>query len=587
MRLIDWTIGNLGNQDRSLKATAVAPPPPPVDCSGGGPAEVCEGGTVTLTSPCSGGVPPLSWEWRKQGNSTILSTSSTLTINNATLGDAGFYEVKVTDSASPTPQVGNGLVNLTVNPKPAAAIDASGPTSFCAGGSVTLTAKPDGLSYLWSTGATTQSIMVTESGTYSVTVTDGKNCAAMASRQVTVNPLPEIMASPDQVLTCKAPTAKLSSDAPNIINPQFKWTTADGHIVSGADTNMAVVDMAGTYKVTVTDLDTGCSADKTVKVTENKTPPDANAGADKSLDCLTGRVTLAGSSATSNADFLWTTSDGHIVSGENTATAIVDKPGTYTLTVTDPVNGCTKSDDVVVAPCPAVRYCTLTQGAYGSSGGKFMGMGTSDMIRSLLASELIVGIKGAGERSLTIQQNASDCIILRLSAGGTPAALPMGYGEQTLSPLNCQTSPTLPVDSKGKFRNVLLGQDITLSLNARFDSIFAVPDLDVLAVCRYLITAPAVTGPDGKPKPADPGPDTNLDGIPDNYQLFTIPSSVLTAIGKPVVTVQDIIALANRALAGESVAASLSDINAAVDTINRAFDNCRFLVYCSDKLPQP
>lgn len=51
-----------------------------------------------------------------------------------------------------------------------AQISANGPTSFCTGGSVQLTASA-GSAYLWSNGATTQSITATASGNYSCTVT--------------------------------------------------------------------------------------------------------------------------------------------------------------------------------------------------------------------------------------------------------------------------------------------------------------------------------------------------------------------------------------------------------------------------------
>lgn len=68
-----------------------------------------------------------------------------------------------------------------------AAITPSGPTTFCIGDSVTLTAQAAG-SYSWSTGATTQAITVTTSGTYSVTVTTACRTAT-ANVIVTVNPL--------------------------------------------------------------------------------------------------------------------------------------------------------------------------------------------------------------------------------------------------------------------------------------------------------------------------------------------------------------------------------------------------------------
>jgi hypothetical protein len=74
-------------------------------------------------------------------------------------------------------------------------ITANGPTTFCAGGSVTLTSSP-GVSYLWSSGETTQSITVTTSGNYTVTVTyANSNSETSAATTVTVNPAPFIIST--------------------------------------------------------------------------------------------------------------------------------------------------------------------------------------------------------------------------------------------------------------------------------------------------------------------------------------------------------------------------------------------------------
>ncbi|MFZ4523937.1 MAG: T9SS type A sorting domain-containing protein, partial [Bacteroidales bacterium] len=78
---------------------------------------------------------------------------------------------------------------LTIYPLPTALITPDGPTTFCSGGSVTLTAS-GGVSYEWSTTATTAAINVGTSDTYTVTVTDGNGCRNTASQVVTVNPLP-------------------------------------------------------------------------------------------------------------------------------------------------------------------------------------------------------------------------------------------------------------------------------------------------------------------------------------------------------------------------------------------------------------
>jgi hypothetical protein len=65
-------------------------------------------------------------------------------------------------------------------------ITASGPLSFCQGGSVTLTASP-GTSYLWSNGATTQSITVTSSGTYNVTINGAGAASCVNGNQTCTN----------------------------------------------------------------------------------------------------------------------------------------------------------------------------------------------------------------------------------------------------------------------------------------------------------------------------------------------------------------------------------------------------------------
>ncbi len=66
--------------------------------------------------------------------------------------------------------------NPTISATPSALI--------CPGGSVTLTASP-ATSYLWSTGATTQSIVVSQSGAYTVTTNGGSTCSGTTTINVT------------------------------------------------------------------------------------------------------------------------------------------------------------------------------------------------------------------------------------------------------------------------------------------------------------------------------------------------------------------------------------------------------------------
>src|ERR1041384_8270124 len=87
------------------------------------------------------------------------------------------------------------------------------------------------------------------------------------------------------------------------------------------------------------------------------------------------------------------------------------------------------------------------------------------MIENLLQQRpLVVG--KAGTRSLTIEQTDAALLAQRLPSGGPPAPLPAN-GDQMLA------TASVPLNRKGRFANVFLGQTISLSLkvNDAVDSI--------------------------------------------------------------------------------------------------------------------
>jgi len=229
-------------------------------------------------------------------------------------------------------------------------------------------------------------------------------------------------------------------------------------------------------------------------------------------------------------------------------------------------NKCTFT--VTVTQSERIARCSFTQGFYGNAKGKFNGTPSLTLISNLLAQgPLIVG--KTNSRSLTIPPGSAALLQMRMPAGGSPATLP-NSGNQVLP------TAVLPLNGNGRFNNVLLGQTITLSLNARLS-----PSLLNFGLAPTFCTQGVLPGPDG------------LRGTPDDVLvngdilMFTIPNSVLSALTNGVlgitnVTVKGLLELANRALAAQPTgSATLSDINAAVDAINRGFDECRVLVDCS------
>ncbi len=102
--------------------------------------------------------------------------------------------------------VSSGSSTITVNPLPTATITPSGSTTICAGSNVILTASVNA-GYLWSTGATTQSITASTAGIYTVTVTDGIGCTAVsAGTTVAVNTCASITLQPDITGACHGDT---------------------------------------------------------------------------------------------------------------------------------------------------------------------------------------------------------------------------------------------------------------------------------------------------------------------------------------------------------------------------------------------
>ncbi|MBK9400559.1 MAG: PKD domain-containing protein [Bacteroidetes bacterium] len=92
----------------------------------------------------------------------------------------------------------NVFASGTVNALPTPSI--TGSLTFCTGGSTTLNAGSFS-SYLWSTGANTQTIVVNTANTFTVTVTNGNGCTGSASATTSITPItPPIITSSENLV---------------------------------------------------------------------------------------------------------------------------------------------------------------------------------------------------------------------------------------------------------------------------------------------------------------------------------------------------------------------------------------------------
>ncbi len=215
----------------TVRITVNPTPPVPV-VSANGPTTFCAGGSVTLTASAG-----ISYVW-----------SNGATTQSITVNIAGSYTVQVINIAACLSPASAPTV-VTVNPASVApAITAGGATTFCQGGSVTLTAST-GSSYLWSNGATTQSITVNTGGSYTVQVTNAAGCQSVASAPtvVTVNPVPPVPAITQTGNTLTTGTAS-----------SYQWYF-NGNLIPGATQQSYTYTVGGVFTVTVTNA-AGCPA---------------------------------------------------------------------------------------------------------------------------------------------------------------------------------------------------------------------------------------------------------------------------------------------------------------------------------------
>ena len=199
---------------------------------------------------------------------------------------------------------------------------------------------------------TFQNPEVNAAGIYGVTVTNPTNgCTRADSAAVTLNTaLPSVSAGTDQVINCNAASATLNGTG-NANGATFTYLW-NGPGITPANQTLAnpTVNIAGNYVLRVTNTLNGCNLTDTVVVDLNVQPPNAVAGPDFTLTCTVTSVQFNSAGSSNGAGFtaLWT-GPGINPANQNQYNPVVDQPGTYTIQITNSVNGCTTTDNLMVA----------------------------------------------------------------------------------------------------------------------------------------------------------------------------------------------------------------------------------------------
>lgn len=264
----------------------------------------CSKDSIILTpikSPYGG-----SFTWQNNATDTfqVVKNTGTYWTKYTTPNGCYVYDtVEIIKVQMPYPQFGND-------------------TAFCANSSVTLTATNyTGATYLWNTGATTNTINVNSSGTYSIISTIGL-CESKDTINVIKSDLP-IKNLGNDTTYCGNNGIVLNATYPGATT--YLWNT-------GATTATINITSTGTYSVT-NNLN-GCIAKDTIKITINPIPYPQMLISDTAL-CPYENINL--NAFYPGATYLWNT-------GETTNIINAKTGGLYIVTNT--LNGCIAKDTV-------------------------------------------------------------------------------------------------------------------------------------------------------------------------------------------------------------------------------------------------
>ena len=320
-------------------------------------ASICAGDTAELTvNVTSSYSEDFTYSW---------STGDTIPSVRITV--AGTYRVTVVD--------GNGCSkttsrNVTVNPVPTGTI--SGNTSLCAGESSVLTASGAN-SYTWNTGASTPTLTVDESGTYTCTFRNSYGCTSTQSVEVMVFSSPVITG---ETAFCAGGSTTLTATGGN----SYTWS-------NGATTPSITVSTPGTYSVTASSTG-GCSGSSSVTVAQRELPSVSIYGTPVICSGIGAELT-----ATEGSSYQWST-------GETTQSITANHTGNYSVLVAD-ANGCSNTTSVEVSSLTSVSISGNTSICQGETATLSVEM-EGEYLWSTGAQTSLISVSNAGVYSVTV-----------------------------------------------------------------------------------------------------------------------------------------------------------------------------------------
>jgi predicted transcriptional regulator len=298
---------------------------------------------------------------------------------------------------------------------------------LCAGASVTLTASA-GSTYLWSTGATTPSIVVTTAGARTVTVTNAAGCSTTSSpTNIVVNALPTpSVTSVGSTTICQGATVTLTTA--NGTGLTYQWQN-NGTNIPGATAASYIANAVGSYTVQATNA-AGCiGTSSATAVVVNALPVASISNSGSNTICSGSSVNLTANGGTTYA---WN-------NGATTATIAANATGNYTVSVTNAA-GCTSTAST------AITVITPTVASISANGPTSFCTGQNVVLTANAGASYLwstgattASITVAATNSVSVQVTyASGCVstspVTVVTANALPAATITASGATSFCP---------------------------------------------------------------------------------------------------------------------------------------------------------
>jgi hypothetical protein len=551
-------------------------------CEINGQAAVCTGSSDNIYS----GPPGMTtYLWTATG-ATIVGPNTGQSVSVSVSGVGSFTLNLMTTLNGVTAQC-----SKTVNISFAPTCDITGPNEMCAASINGYFGPINMFTYSWTTspglnilGPNSNDLVSVTSSTpgphmLTLNATGVAGCVSQCTKVITVKPLPPCGITGSSNIT--SGTSNNQYTAPANLS-SYSWSIGGNGSIVGPATNSSVNVAAGapgSFTLTLTTTLNGCSVSCTKIVTVEPstiyscTVSGPSEVCNGSLDIFTAPVNLT--------SYTWNITGNATIIGSNTGSSVsvgATIPGSYTLSLETTLNGASCSSTKTVNIIACLNACTYTQGFYSNpkasscyNNSGFSLSPTDHMLAAFgITSSMVFG-NVANKRFFTLHRtDITNGNIYKMFPGGSrPKALDIDnkppldgayYDDQS-------TWSLVPIQAngpqKGKIRNILLSQTITLWLNIQNSG-----NLGSISLANDTLLTRETEGC-GSNTPV--GAITKF-GLPHNVIVYLNGGNGYAA------TVDGLFQLANDVLGGVVTSLSASAVNEAVDIINNAFDECRVLV---------